>query len=332
MSNDHISDAVALALAQHIAESSFITFTEMNEFLRSRGVDFSGDEYLMGEHLRLSHVREGTLYGPVSIGYIRAVEALFRLWPVTLEIADPSEFCCGEEPWHVVWTGGPGVQVDRGSPFTRPPVNRDVQDIADAAKYGYARCTQRLATMQYRLAELAGTGRLDPDESMALQVELVRIWEALYAGTLCAVRDEDTDDRTWDAADNTYSDGRRVITKVRNVALEESDDCWMHNPCMSGDGAPNEFPRGIVSSIALPPRNRSAPPTESPSAARDSGSLQERMARHRLNPPSASPRNVQRPPVPPLAVVSEPDDRTTTSGKGRLLDRLQRRSAQLGPS
>jgi hypothetical protein len=71
-----------------------------------------------------------------------------------------------------------------------PPVNPNVHNIADRAKHGYAIGTQLLAATQYRLAELAGTGHLDPDESMKLQHNLFHIWEALYASTVCAVRDE----------------------------------------------------------------------------------------------------------------------------------------------
>jgi hypothetical protein len=89
-----------------------------------------------------------------------------------------------------------------------PPINPDVNDIADRAKYGYALGTRLLAAAQYRLATLAGTGRLEPDESMRLQHVLAEIWWALYSGTTYAVRDGDTDDDTWDEADNTYSDGR----------------------------------------------------------------------------------------------------------------------------
>jgi hypothetical protein len=46
---------------------------------------------------------------------------------------------------------------------------------------------------------------------MRLQHVLADIWWALYLGTTYAVRDEDTDDDTWDEADNTYSDGRIVM-------------------------------------------------------------------------------------------------------------------------
>src|SRR5690349_20364086 len=123
-----------------------------------------------------------------------------------------------------------------------PAINPDVNDIADRAKYAYANATQLLAATQYRLGELAGTGRLDPDESMSLQTNLVYIWEALYAGTVSAVRDWDTDD-LWDGADNTYSDGRRVMTQVWIEPAETADCHWEHNGFLLGDGAVNEHPR-----------------------------------------------------------------------------------------
>jgi hypothetical protein len=131
-----------------------------------------------------------------------------------------------------------------------PPVNPDVHDIADRAKHWYAEATQALAATQYRLGELAGTGRLDADESMSLQENLFRIWEALYAGTLCAVRDEDTDDSTWDKADNTYSDGRPVMIQIRIEPEEASELSWEHNRFMLGDGAVNEHPRGTICYIS----------------------------------------------------------------------------------
>ena len=110
--------------------------------------------------------------------------------------------------------------------------------------------TQLLAATQYRLGELAGTGRLDPDESMQLQENLFHIWEALYAGTLCAVRDEDTVDSNWDEADNTYSDGRQVMVQVRIEPEETSELNWEHNRFMLGDGAINEHPRGTICCIS----------------------------------------------------------------------------------
>jgi hypothetical protein len=129
---------------------------------------------------------------------------------------------------------------------TPPPLNPDVENIADRAKHEYATATQMLAATQYRLAELAGTGRLDPDESMTLQENLFHIWEALYAGTVGAVRDWDTPDE----ADNTYSDGRQVMIQTRIEPFEESEFCWEHNPFTLGDGAVNVHPRGTICYIA----------------------------------------------------------------------------------
>jgi hypothetical protein len=131
-----------------------------------------------------------------------------------------------------------------------PAVNPDVHDIADRAKYAYAKATQLLAATQYRLGELAGTRRLDPDESMSLQTNLLYIWEALYAGTLCAVRDWDTDDSTWDWADDTYGDGRQVIIQVRIEPAETAESHWEHNEFLLGDGAVREHPRGTICWIA----------------------------------------------------------------------------------
>jgi hypothetical protein len=130
-----------------------------------------------------------------------------------------------------------------------PAINPDVHDIADRAKHAYAEATQLLAATQYRLGELAGTGRLDPDESMSLQTKLVFIWETLYAGTVSAVRDWNTDDSTWDAADNTYSDGRQVMIQVW-IEPEETAEChWEHNEFL-GEGAVNAHPRETICYIA----------------------------------------------------------------------------------
>src|SRR5260370_19474944 len=133
---------------------------------------------------------------------------------------------------------------------TGPGVSPNVHDIADRAKHGYATGTQVLAALQYRLGELAGTGQIDPDESMRLQEGVVSVWESLYYGTLCAVRDEDTDD--WDEDGNTYSDGRAVMTQIRIEPWETSEQNWESNKCTSGDGTVNEHPRGPTSYISHP--------------------------------------------------------------------------------
>lgn len=93
-------------------------------------------------------------------------------------------------------------------------------------------------------------GQLDPDESMRLQHNLAGIWEDLYFGTLRAVRDQNTDDCTWDEADNTYSDGRQVMIQLRIEPEQYSDFSWEHNRFTLGDGAINEYPLGTISYIA----------------------------------------------------------------------------------
>jgi len=132
----------------------------------------------------------------------------------------------------------------------RPAVNSNVDDIADRAKHGYATGTKLLAEAHYRLAELAGTDRLDPDESMSLQHNLVSIWEALYFGTVYAVRDQDTDESAWDEADNRYSDGRQVMIQIRIEPWETLECNWEHNRFLLGDGAVNEHPRGTICDIS----------------------------------------------------------------------------------
>jgi hypothetical protein len=134
-----------------------------------------------------------------------------------------------------------------------PPINPDINHIADRAKHGYALGTRLLAAVQYRLATLAGTGRLDPGESMRLQHVLYDIWFALYSGTTSAVREEDTNDDTWDEADNIYSDGRTVMTQIRIESWEESDYSWEHNRFLLGDGPVDEHPRGTICHISPRP-------------------------------------------------------------------------------
>lgn len=131
----------------------------------------------------------------------------------------------------------------------------DYDLVADRAKYAYARGTKMIADMQYRLGELAGTGRLDPEESKALQRNLVRIWEALYSGTTYAVRESVGYHDEFLAAggdpadlDNHYSDGREVLTQDR---IEPPQNTYRYP--VVGDGAVNEHPRGTISYIAAPP-------------------------------------------------------------------------------
>jgi hypothetical protein len=132
----------------------------------------------------------------------------------------------------------------------RPAVNPNVYEIADRVKHGFATVAQLLAAMQYRLGELAGTGQLDPDESMRLQKNLFDIYEEVYFGTLCAVRDPDSDDSTWGEDENTYTDGRKAKIQIRVEPEEYSDFNWEHNRFTLGDGAINEHPLGTICNIS----------------------------------------------------------------------------------
>lgn len=117
-----------------------------------------------------------------------------------------------------------------------PAVNPDVNDIADRAKYWHARARLRLAAMQYRLAELAGTGRLHSDDMDSLQSELIDIYWDVHYGTVDAVGDGEVgvDEQE---ANNTYSDGRPVMIQTRIEPEETSDLSWEHNRFMLDDGA-----------------------------------------------------------------------------------------------
>jgi len=131
----------------------------------------------------------------------------------------------------------------------KPPVNGNVDHIADQAKFYFAQGVSDLSELHYRLAELAGTGRLDPDESMRLQQSAVRVWEALYFGTVSAVRDRDTPDCTWDEVDNTYSTGRPVLVHSRIEPEEHSNWSWKHNSFMLGEGSVADRRRGVIFGI-----------------------------------------------------------------------------------
>lgn len=128
----------------------------------------------------------------------------------------------------------------------KPPVNPDVHEIADRAKFGYARATQELASVQHHLTELAGTGQLDHEESMRLQHSLVLIWEALYDGTLCAVRDYSTSRHSWAEHDNTYSDGGLVVRRYR---VKVDKDTFQYTRFLLRDGAATEFPLDLYSMV-----------------------------------------------------------------------------------
>jgi hypothetical protein len=129
-----------------------------------------------------------------------------------------------------------------GRPRHRRPSQTQVCDRREAAGHH--------AVPARRVGRHRSARRRRVDESMSLQHNLVSIWEALYFGTVCAVRDWDTDDCTWDVADNTYSDGREVMVQIRIEPEDSADFSWKRNGVLLGDGAVNEHPLGTICDIA----------------------------------------------------------------------------------
>lgn len=132
--------------------------------------------------------------------------------------------------------------------------NRDaVHRFADHAKFVFAVGNRDIAALQYRLSELAHTGRLDLKEHEHLQWDhCTAMWETLYSGTTSAVRDKRTWDGAWDWYDNVYSDGRQVMVQARMKNWLELERNWPYNEGMSGDGPTLEHPRGSLCHIHPP--------------------------------------------------------------------------------
>jgi hypothetical protein len=146
------------------------------------------------------------------------------------------------------------------SPFIasrRPPRREDltVDDLTDLVKYVYAGMTQRIAELQFTLAELASTGKLDPEINMR-ELQLgwcFDTWEFLYHNTTARVRRErDTNDWDWDRFDDTYSNGRQVRHRVR-IEPVETDDHWPFNKHLCDDDPICEYPRSTVYHVEEPP-------------------------------------------------------------------------------
>lgn len=134
-----------------------------------------------------------------------------------------------------------------------PPgvITEQAHHIADHAKYVYVVGSRDIAAMQYWLAELAHTGRLTHCANERLQWgHCCKFWDSLYLGTVCAVRDERTWDGGWDWSDNTFSDGRQIMSQVRVNNWHAVDHEWPHNAYLAGDGPIQEHPVGSVCSIA----------------------------------------------------------------------------------
>lgn len=147
------------------------------------------------------------------------------------------------------------------APFIQrlPPPRRedlDVGDVTDLVKYVYARLANAIAELQFQLAELADTGKLDPQANMDLLQFgwCFPTWEFLYHNTTAIVRREhDTCDWDWDRFDNTYSNGLQVKSRVDVESREIADDRWEFNQHLCADGPIQEYPRSGVYHISEPP-------------------------------------------------------------------------------
>ena len=105
-----------------------------------------------------------------------------------------------------------------------------VHRLADHAKYVYAVGTRDIAALQYRLAKLAGPGRVgDKEPELPAMEALQPMWETLSRGTTPApVRDDGAPPGTarWDWSDNTYSDRRGATAQVRVDNWQKLDCNW----------------------------------------------------------------------------------------------------------
>ena len=61
------------------------------------------------------------------------------------------------------------------------PLNTDLNGLIDHLKWMYFAQSQPLAWLHYRLAELAGAGKLDPEANRELQHELSEISQAIWS-------------------------------------------------------------------------------------------------------------------------------------------------------
>ena len=140
-----------------------------------------------------------------------------------------------------------------------PPPRRedlDVDDVTDLVKYIYAGLSNAIADLQFQLAELAGTGKLNPQANHDLLQFgwCLRTWEFLQDHTTARVRRaHHTCDCDWDRFDNTYSNGLQVMTRVDIEPHETADDHWQFNEHLCGDGPIQEYPRVGVYHISEPP-------------------------------------------------------------------------------
>jgi hypothetical protein len=122
---------------------------------------------------------------------------------------------------------------------TTSPPNTDLNGLIDHLKWLYFAQSQPVARLHYRLAELAGTGRLDSNANLELQHELVEMSQAIWSGTHSFLERHEyvPEDEV-----GIYCDGTEIIHKFPATDAEER--AWpFHHLLRNGDGAVNDYPR-----------------------------------------------------------------------------------------
>jgi hypothetical protein len=120
-------------------------------------------------------------------------------------------------------------------------------NLADLVKYHDFTINKEPADLQRRLAELTGTGKLDPRDNDDLQRHLHNVYEELMGGLTSAVIGLGDDGNLED----NYSDGSTVVVKNHDL---EPGSRWPHNEFLWGNGPAAEFLPRCESTVNFPPQ------------------------------------------------------------------------------
>jgi hypothetical protein len=149
------------------------------------------------------------------------------------------------------------VVIDDWSPTEDPEdtIPPEVHRIADYGKYVYAIGSRDISWMQHRLKKLAYSGLIDIEAQNELHHDLCySLGEPIYSATTSLLHDHATWDGGWDWDENTYSDGRQVMIRVRITDWQTLFGEVTCNFAITGygDGVINEHPEGMVCLINSP--------------------------------------------------------------------------------
>jgi len=126
---------------------------------------------------------------------------------------------------------------------TTSPPNTDLNGLIDHLKWLYFAQSQPLAWLHYRLAELAGTGKLDSKANWELQHELVEMSQAIWDQTHIFL---ERNDYVPADQEGIYCDGVEIIQKFPATQEERDGEraAWPFSHLLrNGDGATNDYPR-----------------------------------------------------------------------------------------